>query len=154
MHSAAVTGRPARGGAACALAPTDTPSEEHTTSAPKRHASWIRLMTSLDAYWVKTVTSADMPAASVTSGGTSTHVTFTGTRCTTLTKLPDALSGGKSENRAPVPGEVLSTLPTNVRPGNASTVISARSPACIFPTWVSLKLAITYVPLGTTVTIC
>jgi len=34
-----------------------------------------------------------------------------GTRWTTLTKLPVALSGGIIENRAPVPAEMLSTLP-------------------------------------------
>ena len=39
------------------------------------------------------------------------HVILTGTRCTTLTKFPVALSGGIIENRAPVPAEMLSTLP-------------------------------------------
>ena len=36
---------------------------------------------------------------------------FTGTRCTTLVKLPVALSGGSSANVLPVPGDQLSTWP-------------------------------------------
>jgi hypothetical protein len=32
---------------------------------------------------------------------------LTGTRCTTFTKLPVALSGGSNENLAPVAGEKL-----------------------------------------------
>lgn len=58
-----------------------------------------------------TVTSADNPARSVSPFGTSTSVIFTGTRCTTFTKLPDALSGGRSAKRAPVAGEISSTRP-------------------------------------------
>ena len=40
---------------------------------------------------------------------------MTGTRCTTFVKFPEALSGGKSEKRDPVPGEKLWTLPAKVR---------------------------------------
>src|ERR1039457_4479474 len=52
----------------------------------------------------------------------------TGTRCTTLTKLPEALSGGSMEKRAPVPPETLSTLPSISAPGKASMRTRARWP--------------------------
>src|SRR5581483_11618893 len=58
-----------------------------------------------------TTTSADSPARSVRSAGASSHSMRTGTRCTTLTKFPDALSAGKSEKLAPVPPERLATRP-------------------------------------------
>ena len=38
---------------------------------------------------------------------------FTGTRCTTFTKLPLAFSGGSRLNRAPVAAAMLSTVPLN-----------------------------------------
>jgi hypothetical protein len=50
---------------------------------------------------------------------------FTGTRCTTLVKLPVALSGGSSAKVLPVPGDQLSTWPVSTRSGNASTVTRA-----------------------------
>ena len=56
----------------------------------------------------RTVTSADSPARSGTSGGGLTQAMRTGTRCTTFTKLPEALSGGSSEKlRAGAAGEAL-----------------------------------------------
>ncbi len=41
----------------------------------------------------------------------------TGTRCTTLTQLPVAFSGGSSENCEPVPGLTLTTRALKARPG-------------------------------------
>ena len=67
-----------------------------------------------------TVTSADRPACSRCASAAFLHAIFTGTRCTTFTKLPDALSGGSSEKRAPVAGARLSTWPWNLKIGRAS----------------------------------
>jgi hypothetical protein len=50
---------------------------------------------------------------------------FTGTRCTTLTQLPVAFSGGSSEKREPVPALIEFTVPTNTDPGKLSTRTSA-----------------------------
>src|SRR5204863_9358536 len=50
-------------------------------------------------------TVADKPAGTDVSPSSRIR---TGTRCTTLMKFPVALSGGSSENTAPVPGEMLS----------------------------------------------
>src|SRR4051812_17521994 len=63
-----------------------------------------------------TVTSADRPGRIATPGGDD-QVILTGTRWTTLTKLPVALSGGIIENRAPVAGDTVSTTPWNDWPG-------------------------------------
>jgi oligoendopeptidase F len=76
-------------------------------------------------YFVKTVTSADEPIGAWSAGGPF-HETRIGTRCTTFTKLPEALSGGRSENEAPVPPERLSTFPSNSRPPSASILTVAR----------------------------
>src|SRR5207249_11167961 len=74
----------------------------------------------------------------------------TGTRCTTLVKLPVALSGGSSENLAPVAGDRLSTCPFACRPGYASTVKSTASPGVTFAVWVSFRFAGTHTsPSGT-----
>src|SRR5689334_15019977 len=89
-----------------------------------------------------TVTSADRPGRIGTRGGV-VQVILTGTRCTTLTKLPVALSGGIIENRAPVAGDTVSTMPWNDSPGYASISMSTGSPVFIAPTWLSLKLAVT-----------
>src|SRR4030095_10664850 len=52
---------------------------------------------------VYTVGTTDMPGRSMCSGSCpSSSTIFTGTRCTTFTKLPVALSGGRRLNRAPV----------------------------------------------------
>jgi len=42
---------------------------------------------------------------------------FTGTRCTTLTKLPLAFSGGSRLKAVPLPAWIESTWPRKVRPG-------------------------------------
>src|SRR4051794_38096730 len=63
-------------------------------------------------HFVKTVTSADDPAGTWSAGG-PLQETRTGTRCTTFTKLPEALSGGRREKVAPVPPERLSSFPSN-----------------------------------------
>src|ERR1041384_5803158 len=72
--------------------------------------------------------------------------TRTGTRCTTLVKLPVALSGGRRENRAPVAGDRLSTWPGNRMPGYASTVNSAGSPGFTSSISVSLRFAASHTP--------
>ncbi len=48
--------------------------------------------------------------------GPASSAIRTGMRWATLTKLPEALSGGSSEKRAPVPPERLSTFPWSVLP--------------------------------------
>ena len=65
---------------------------------------------------------------SVPSAGFGSSTIFTGTRCTTLVKLPVALSGGSKAKVLPVPGDQLSTWPVSTRSGNASTVTRAGSP--------------------------
>ena len=63
------------------------------------------------------------PSASPTCPGRSrcsgswpgSSTIFTGTRCTTFTKLPVAFSGGSRLKRAPVAAAMLSTLPLNSR---------------------------------------
>src|SRR5262249_49521537 len=47
--------------------------------------------------------STDMPGASTIPSGSSSNTSFTGTRCTTFTKLPVAFSGGSRLKRTPVP---------------------------------------------------
>ena len=55
---------------------------------------------------VSIVGSTDIPGRTrVPSEGCSSSTIFTGTRCTTLVKLPVALSGGSSANVLPVPGD-------------------------------------------------
>ena len=54
------------------------------------------------------------------SPGSSSTI-FTGTRCTTFTKLPVAFSGGSRANAEPVPRWRLSTWPISLRCGKAST---------------------------------
>src|SRR4029077_15941902 len=58
-----------------------------------------------------TVTSADRPARMLTSAGGLTQAMRTGTRCTTLTKLPVALWAGSSENAPPGPPASPPPLP-------------------------------------------
>ena len=68
----------------------------------------------------------DIPGLSkspIEESGSSTILT--GIRCTTLVKLPVALSGGSSENCAPEAGDQLSTWPCSTTPGNESTVTRA-----------------------------
>src|SRR3989442_1370352 len=51
------------------------------------------------------VTTTLSPGRNGCAGSTLSGRTRTGTRCTTLVKFPVALSGGSSENRAPVAGD-------------------------------------------------
>jgi hypothetical protein len=67
----------------------------------------------------------------------------TGSRSTILVKLPVALSGGSSENTAPEAGEKLSTMPSIVCSGSASTATETVCPGRRRATCVSLKLAVT-----------
>src|SRR5262249_49495568 len=103
-------------------------------------------------YFVTTVAVTLMPGRSgcAASAAPSTAMR-TGMRCTTFVKLPVALSGGSSEKRAPVAGLRLSTWPMNLRPGYASTWISARSPGVTSRISVSFMFATTHTSFsGTT----
>ena len=51
------------------------------------------------------------PACRGRSDGLHSSASRTGRRCTTLTQLPVAFSGGNSEKLSPVPGLRLITLP-------------------------------------------
>src|SRR6202043_3761850 len=64
----------------------------------------------------------DMPGRNST-GAPSSRVSaiFTGMRCTTLVKLPVALSGGSSANSWPLAGAMLSTWPGTRWRGKMST---------------------------------
>src|SRR5262245_64729570 len=63
---------------------------------------------SLESYLVYTVGVTDIPGRNSRSESWPAFKTiFTGTRCTTLTKLPLAFSGGSRLNRAPVAGAML-----------------------------------------------
>src|SRR5262249_20246662 len=89
---------------------------------------------SVDQFWMVTVTAALMPGRRATSGRRSRR-TSTGTRCTTFVKLPEALSGGSSEKRDPVPAAKLSTCPAKRRAPKVSMRTSAGWPARIWPIW-------------------
>src|SRR5439155_21219699 len=93
-------------------------------------------------YLVVIVTTTLMPGRSgcVASFCASGRIR-TGMRCTTLVKLPVALSGGSSENFAPVAGDRLSTCPFTCRPGYASIVKSACSPGLTCAVSFSFKYA-------------
>src|SRR5215471_3640549 len=69
-------------------------------------------------YRTFTLGTTDMPGPSgkCRSGGVSKMI-FTGTRCTTLTKLPVAFSGGSRLKAAPDPAVKLSTRPRNTLSG-------------------------------------
>ena len=63
-----------------------------------------------------------MPGRSATPAGDVRERMRTGTRCTTLVKLPVALSGGSSVKRAPVAaGEALDLAVRASTPEKAST---------------------------------
>jgi len=71
---------------------------------------------------VKILASTDIPGEiQCRASPGSLNVILTGTRCTTLTKLPVAFSGGSNANCGPVPRWRLSTRPSRRRPGKAST---------------------------------
>ena len=90
------------------------------------------------------VTSTDLPGRRGCAGAADCSTAIrTGTRWTTLVKLPVALSGGRSAKRAPVAGLRLSTLPWKVMSSYASTVNSTGSPTLTLSSCVSLRLAVT-----------
>ena len=64
------------------------------------------------------------PQFDARSRSSGSSAIFTGMRCTTLVKLPVALSGGSSANSWPLAGAMLSTWPCTIWPGNMSTAIS------------------------------
>ena len=72
---------------------------------------------------VSTLTTTDMPGRSTARRPPAGTRMRTGTRCTILVKLPVALSGGSSENTEPEAGATLSTVPSSLRSGKASTAI-------------------------------
>ena len=93
---------------------------------------------------VWTVATTERPGRSGVALRTSSgKVTRTATRCTTLVKLPVALSGGRSENCAPEAGEIDETTPWIVLPPSASMATSTFCPGLMPSSWVSLKLAST-----------
>src|SRR4029453_9579713 len=66
------------------------------------------------AHFTLTTGTTDMPGLSRWAReGDASKTIFTGMRCTTLTKLPVAFSGGNKLKRAPVPACMLSTCPTH-----------------------------------------
>ena len=67
----------------------------------------------------------------------------TGTRCTILVKLPVALSGGSSENSAPLAGAKLSILPAERLVGIGVDRDLSGLPRPHQVSCVSLKLAVT-----------
>ena len=88
---------------------------------------------------VRIVAITDMPGRSLpTSGWPGSSTILTGMRCTTLVKLPVALSGGSRLNCEPLAGAMLSTWPQTVTPGKVSTVMLARWPIATRVSWVSL----------------
>src|SRR5450759_6546 len=93
-------------------------------------------------YFVNMVASTFMPGRSTRPLAWSIRI-LTGMRCTTLTKLPVAFSGGSRLKRLPVAPEMESTWPETERP-YMSTLISARCPGCTVANCVSLKLAVTH----------
>src|ERR1700759_670598 len=69
---------------------------------------------------VSIAASTDMPGrTSVPKAGSTSSTILTGIRCTTLVKLPVALSGARSAKMLPAPGDQLSTWPESTRAGKA-----------------------------------
>src|SRR5262249_558234 len=93
---------------------------------------------------VLTLTTTDMPGrsrdCSATAAGTRMR---TGSRCTILVELPCAFAGGRRENTEPEAGATLATLPSSLRPGNASTEMETGWPGSSLASCVSLKFAST-----------
>ena len=72
---------------------------------------------------VLTETTADRPGRRRPTRALSAGSTiFTGTRCTTLVKLPLAFSGGSRLNSAPLAGAMLSTRPVTSMPGRLAAL--------------------------------
>src|SRR5262249_38355671 len=66
---------------------------------------------------VRTVTTAERPGRNSDVSDESSRAIFTGTRCTTLVKLPVALSGGSNANCDPLAGAISNTLALKTLPG-------------------------------------
>ena len=79
------------------------------------------------------------PSAAAASG----TAIRTGSRCTTLVKLPVAFSGGSRLNCAPEAGAIPSTRPVSSRPGKASKLRCTSVPGRSSAICVSLKFAST-----------
>ena len=62
---------------------------------------------------MSTVTLALMPLLTISAASPVSSFSRTGMRCVTLTQLPVAFCAGSSENSAPVPAPMLSTVPWN-----------------------------------------
>ena len=85
------------------------------------------------------VGSTEMPSGSGSLGSSPLSMSiFTGTRCTILTKLPVAFSAGNALKRLPEPSCTLSTWPSSLRLGKASTRMSTFWPGRTRSSWVSL----------------
>src|SRR5262249_4748077 len=88
---------------------------------------------------VSMVVMTDMPGRSTSVGDwAGSRTIFTGMRCTTLVKLPVALSGGSSANSWPLAGDRLSMWPRKRRPGYISTLIVTGCPRWTLANCVSL----------------
>src|SRR6185437_7841702 len=74
----------------------------------------------------------------------SVNSIFTVRRCTTFTKFPLALSGGNSENLAPVAGENEERTASKSCFGNASACTITFWPIAILRYWLSLQSATTH----------
>ena len=82
-------------------------------------------------YFVKIVASTFIPGRRTTPSGRWSNTIFTGIRCTTLTKLPVAFSGGRRLIRAPVAPEMESTRPGNFPSVHVNLYLGALSRADI-----------------------
>ena len=76
------------------------------------------------ALWSRWSGSPTCPGAIRVSCWRRSSAILTGMRCTTLVKLPVALSGGSSANSWPLAGAMLSTWPCTILPGKISMAIS------------------------------
>ena len=74
--------------------------------------------------WTVATTERPGPQRDLPSARLRGSAMRTATRCTTLVKLPVALSGGSSENCAPEAGETDDTTPSTTLPSSASTATS------------------------------
>src|SRR5712675_158212 len=102
------------------------------------------------------VATTDIPGLTrLPSAGFFSSMILTGTRWTTFVKLPVALSGGNKAKMLPVPGDHVSTRPSKVTSGKASTVTRTAWPTRTLVICVSLKFPMTHTfGSGTTVINC